>query len=157
MVCKLLKVLHDLKQSPCLQYERLSDFLLQKLGLLQINVDHSIFVTKTGLNGPITSTFVDNIKIVALKDSRFIQHVKAELAAAFSIVDMGPISFQLGLKVEQNRIKRMIKLSQPAYIDKVFSRFHFDQAHVVNTPMKETALLQPRTKVQALAAERERY
>ena len=65
-------------------------------------MDHSIFVTKTGLNGPIISTFVDDIKIMALKDSRFIQRIKAELAATFSIVDMGPINFYLGLKVEHD-------------------------------------------------------
>ena len=157
MVCKTLKALYGLKQSPRLLYKRLSDFLLQKLGLLRINVDHSIFVIKTGLNGLIISTFVDDIKIMAPKDNGFIQCVKAKLAAAFSIVDMGPISFYLGLKVERDQIKRMIKLSQPAYIDKVFSRFHFDQANTVNTPIKETTLLQPRTEGQASAAERERY
>ena len=73
------------------------------------------------------------------------------------MVDMSSISFYLGLKVERDRIKRTIKLSQPAYIDKVFSRFYLDQAHAVNTPMKETALLQPRTESQASAAEREKY
>lgn len=33
IVCKLLKALYSLKQSPQLWYERLSTFLLQKLGL----------------------------------------------------------------------------------------------------------------------------
>ena len=157
MVCKLLKALYGLKQSPRLWYKRLSNFLLQKLGLSRINVDHSIFVTKAGLNGPVVSTFVDDIKVMALKGSGIIQHVKAELAAAFSMVDMGPISFYLGLKVKRDQAKRRIKLSQPAYIDKVLSKFHLDQAHAVNTPMKETALLLPRTEDQALSAERERY
>lgn len=85
---------------------------------------------------------------MAPKDSGIILRVKAELAAAFSMVDMGPISFYLGLKVECNRINCTIKLSQPAYIDKV---------HAVNIPMKETALLQQRTEEQASTAERERY
>lgn len=105
----------------------ISDFLLQKLGLTRINADHSIFITRAGLNGPVVSTFVDDIKVMAPKESGFIQRVKAELAAAFSMVDMGPISFYLGLKVEHNREKRTIKLSQPAsYIDKVLSKFHID-------------------------------
>ena len=75
------------------------------------------------------------------KESGIIQRIKAELAAIFSMVDMGSISFYLGLKVEWDWAKCIIKLLQPAYIDKVLSKFHFDQAHVINTPMKETVLL----------------
>ena len=33
MICKLLKILYGLKQSPRLWYKKLSNFLLQKLGL----------------------------------------------------------------------------------------------------------------------------
>lgn len=157
MVCKLLKALYGLRQSSRLWYERLANFLLQKLGLSRIHADHSIFVTKAGLNGPVVSTFVDDIKIMAPKGSGMTQRVKAELAAAFSMVDMGPISFYLGLKVQRDRENRTIKLSQPAYIDKVLTRFHLDNANAVNAPMKETALFQPRIEGQASATEREKY
>lgn len=105
MVYKLLKALYGLKQSPRLWYEQLSGFLLEKLGLMRINADHSIFVTKEGLDGPIVSTFVDDIKIMAPKESGAIDRVKQELTSAFSIVDMGPISFYLGLKVQRDREK----------------------------------------------------
>ena len=114
MVCKLLKVLYGLKQSPRLWYERLSGFLLQKLGLSRINADHSIFVTETGLNGPIISTFVDDIKIMAPKGTGIIQRMKAELTDAFSMVDMGPISFYLGLKlIETEQIERSSSPNPP--------------------------------------------
>ena len=73
MVCKLLKALDGLKQSPRLWYKRLSTFLLKKLGLKRINADHSIFVTIAGLDGPIVSTFVDDIKIMAPKGSGMIE------------------------------------------------------------------------------------
>ena len=95
-----------------------SNFLLEKLGLQRINADHSIFVTSAGINGPIVSTFVDDIKIMGAKNSGVIGRVKKELTATFDMVDMGPISFYLGLKVSRDR-ERMIKLSQPAYIDKI--------------------------------------
>lgn len=73
------------------------------------------------------------------------------------MIDMGPISFYLGLKVERDREKKMIKLSQPAYIDKVLAKFYFDKAYRVNTPIKENALLYQRTKRKASAFEKERY
>ena len=141
MVYKLLKALYGLKQSPRLWYERLSTFFLQKLGLRQINADHSIFVTNAGLEGPVVNTFVDDIKIIAPKGSGMIECVKAELASVFSMSDMGPISFYLGLNIERDREKKTIKLSQPAYINKVLAKFHLDKAHPVNTPMKESAPL----------------
>ena len=141
MVCELLKALYGLKQSPRLWYGRLLDFLLQKLGLAWINADHSIFVTGVGLNGQVVSIFVDDIKIMASKGSGITQQVKTELISAFSMVDMGLISFYLGLKVERDREKHTIKLSQPAYIDKVLSKFHLNKAYTAITPMKKSSIL----------------
>lgn len=126
MVCKLLKTLYGLKQSPRFWSKSFLNFLLQKLGLLQINVDHSIFVIKTGLNSLVISTFVNNIKVIALKKSGMIYYIKAKLVATFFIVDISSISFYLGLKIEQNQAKRIIKFLQLAYINKVLSKFYLN-------------------------------
>lgn len=61
---KLLKALCGLKQSRRLWYEHLSNFPLKKLGLKHIIANHSIFITPEGLNGPILSKFIDDIKIM---------------------------------------------------------------------------------------------
>ena len=126
MVCKLLKALYSLKQSLRLWYERFSSFLLKKLGLQLIPADHGIFTTKTGINGPIISIFVDDIKIVGCKRSGTTEKGKRELTSAFSMVDMGPISFYLGLKFEQDCKRKTINLFQPVYINKVVQKFHLD-------------------------------
>lgn len=42
--------------------------------------------------------FVDDIKIKAVKESKILQRIKLKLATAFSMVDVGPINFYLGLK-----------------------------------------------------------
>lgn len=68
-------------------------------------------MTKVGLNGPVVSTFADDIKIMAPKDSEMIEWVKLKLIFAFSIIDMGLISFYLDLKVQQDRENQTIKLS----------------------------------------------
>ncbi len=133
MVCKLLKALYDFEQSFRLWYEVFSTVFLVEFGLKQINADHSIFVKESGLNELIVSTFVNEIKIMGPKESGIIERVKTELTFAFSIVDMGPISFYLGLKRERNRQAKIIKLSQPAYINEVLLKFYFDKAYSVNT------------------------
>lgn len=78
---------------------------------MRINADHSIFMTKEGLDSPIVSTFVDDMKIMVSKRSGVIDWVKRELTFTFSMVDMGLISFYLGLKVQRDREKQMIKLA----------------------------------------------
>ena len=67
-----------------------------------MHADHRIFITKVGLNGLIVSIFIDDIKIMGTKEGSFIRRVKAKLTVTFSIVDIGPISFYLGLKVTQD-------------------------------------------------------
>lgn len=110
MVCKLLKVLYGLKESPRLWYKRFSVFLFTKLGLTWIHANHSIFVFEVSLKGPVLSVFEDDIKIMALKRSEMIERVNMELTAAFSIVDIRPINFYLGLKVDQDQEQKTIKL-----------------------------------------------
>lgn len=127
--------------------------LLEKLGLNQINADHSIFITAAGINEPIISIFVDDIKIIGVKESGHIKRFKQKLATAFEMVDMGPISFYLGLKVERNRQNQTLKLFQPAYIEKILTKYHLDQAKSCNTPMKEVILL-PKKGPEASQADR---
>ncbi len=91
------------------------------------------------------------------KERRMIERVKTELEFAFSMVDIRPISFYLGLKVEQNQQEKTIKLSEPAYIDKVLAKFHLDKAHSINIPMKKATLFEQRTDREASPSEKEQY
>lgn len=109
--------------------------------MIQIIADHNIFVTETGFNDLVVNMFSDYNKIMASKKSGIIIHIKAKLAAIFFIIDMAPISFYLGLKIKHNRENQMIKLLQLAYIDKIFFKFYFYQAHIVNTSVKKIILL----------------
>lgn len=107
----------------------------------------------------MVSTFVNNIKVMTSKRSGIIYCIKIKLTAAFLIVDMGPISFYLRLKVEKNRENQIIKLLQSAYINQVFSKFHLDKANTVNTLIKKIIHLQPKSKGKnkAIAAEKKSY
>ena len=61
-----------------------------------------------------------------------------------------------GLRVDRDRQKRMIKLPQPAYIQKVLAKYYHEKANPTNTPMKEIAL-GPNLSTEATQAEKERY
>lgn len=156
MVYRLNKALYGLKQSPRLWYEQLLSFFLEKRGLTRINADYSIFTTSQGLERPVVSTFVDDIKIIGPKNIGVIAKVMTELTATFKMADMGPISFYLGLKVDKDRQKTTIKLSQPAYIQKVLAKYHFEKTNPTNTPMKKIALGH-NLSTEATQAEKKRY
>ena len=90
------------------------------------------------------------------KESGHIKRVKAKLTTAFEIVDMGPISFYLGLKVERDQQKRSLKLFEPTYIEKILEKYYLYLAKPCNIPMKEEILL-PNKGSEASQAEREQY
>lgn len=48
------------------------------------------------------------------------------------MINMDPISFFFGLKVEKNQIQKILKLFQLVYIDKILAKYHFDQAKLYN-------------------------
>ena len=82
--------------------QKLSNFFLKQLGLKWTHADPSIFITNTSLNRPIVNTFIDDIKIMAVKKNGFIKNVKEKLIVAFSKIDMGLITFYLGFKIDQD-------------------------------------------------------
>lgn len=57
------------------------------------------------------STFVDEIKIIGAKTLGMIDCIKEKLTTLFEIVDIGLISFYLGLKISQDYKSKIIKLS----------------------------------------------
>lgn len=87
------------------------------------------------------TTFVDNIKIMGTKKSCHIKRVKAQLAIAFEIVNMGLISFYLALKIERDREKQSLQLSPPAYIEKILAKYYFYLAKSYNISMIDKMLL----------------
>lgn len=91
------------------------------------------------------------------KRSGITKRVKRELTAAFSIVDMEPISFYLDLKVERDCEQKLIKLSQLAYIDKVLQKFYLNQANSTNMPIKEGIILLPNNSAQASRNKQEKF
>ena len=146
IVCRLQRGLYGLKQSSRLWYQRISEYLAEKIGLTRLHADHGIFATSDGIRGPIISIWVDDLNLFTPRDSPLMQKMKDLLILGFQMVDGGPITYYLGLKVDRNRAAKTIKLSQPAYIEKILHTFGLLQAKTSTTPMKESSLLGPNPK-----------
>lgn len=81
------------------------------------------------------------MKIIEVNRSKVIKQVKKKFVTSFNIVYIDLISFYFGLKIEINYIKKILKLFQPAYINKILVKYHFNQAKPCNIPIKEKILL----------------
>lgn len=124
---------------------------MDAVGLTRLHADHGIFGTDEGLNGPIISMWVDDINLFTPRGLPWMKRMKDTLTAGFEMVDMGPISYYIGLKVDRDRVTKTIKLSQQAYIEKVLHRFGLLEAKTVTMPMKD--LMLPNQKKQATEKE----
>lgn len=137
-VCKLLKALYSLQQALRFGYKRLTKFLLKKLGLNQINVDYSIFVTIVRINESIINIFVDDIKIIRVKKWCYIKRIKYKLIAAFEIIDIELVNFYLDLKVKRDCQNNTLKLFQPIYIMKILAKYYLNQVKPYHTSIKKS-------------------
>ncbi|GKE97666.1 hypothetical protein Tco_0021017, partial [Tanacetum coccineum] len=51
--------------------------------------------------------------------------------------DLGEATFILGIKIYRDRSKRLIRLGQNAYMDKILKRYRMDNSKHGHTPMQE--------------------
>jgi hypothetical protein len=95
-VARLLKGLYSLKQGGCKWFKCLEEVLLQ-LGFSCICANGSIFIWANNNVHVICPVFVDNITF-ASKSKAKIAELKATIAEHFKLHNLGPTTFQLGVK-----------------------------------------------------------
>jgi hypothetical protein len=64
-----------------------------------------------------------------------IEDVKSSLRKSFLIKDLGEAANILSIKIYRDRSKRLIGLSQDAYIDKILNRFNMQDSKKGFLPM----------------------
>ena len=57
------------------------------------------------------------------------------LKAEFEMKDLGSAKRILGMEIERDKSKRVLRLSQKSYISKVLSRFEMNNVNIVSTPL----------------------
>ncbi|KAL7278649.1 hypothetical protein ACG7TL_007650 [Trametes sanguinea] len=132
-VWRLRKSLYGLKQAGRCWHEKLHE-VLTKLGFDRLVCKHSVWVYLRDGVRIIIPVFVDDITI-ASKSKDSIQRVKDELRAHFKLRDLGPTSWLLGVKIERNRAKRSLSISQRQYALDILERYGFANCDPVGTPM----------------------
>nr|GFC10278.1 retrovirus-related Pol polyprotein from transposon TNT 1-94 [Tanacetum cinerariifolium] len=65
-----------------------------------------------------------------------LQEVKDYIGKCFSMKDLGDAAYILGIKIYRDRSRRLIGLSQDAYIDKILKRYRMDGSKRGAIPMQ---------------------
>ena len=135
-VCKLTKALYGLKQSPRVWYTTLSQFL-HEAGFTPLDADHSVFVK----NSTYIAVYVDDLLLIG-PDMADIQQIKDQLSQRFSMTDLGPIAFYLGMTVTRDRKNRILRLGQRSYLEEGIKTVGLWDSPPQKTPMN-TGRLEP--------------
>ena len=138
-VWKLNKSLYGLKISPKKWNDKFSS-VMSKLEFESSDVDPCLFIKRNKDSLTLVILYVNDILLASPCD-KLLTEVSTNLSKEFKIKDLGsPVEF-LGVKIERDLQNKCIKLSQTKFIDKMLFRFGFDRCRPVNTPMKQSDVI----------------
>lgn len=132
-VCRLHKSLYGLKQAPRSWYEELYHSLLG-IGFVSSSADPSLFI-KTDTTLTFILVYVDDILITGNSLS-YCQSLIHQLSSQFSMKNLGPIHYFLGIQVQ--RTTDSIFLSQSKYLHGLLAKAHMLDAKPCSTPSSTT-------------------
>ena len=119
-VCKLVKSLYGLKQSPRQWYERFTT-CMSNLGYTRFQSDPNVY----SRHGPnvilLLAIYVDDILILC-NSNDVLLNAKKELHASFSMQDMGALHYCLGIQVFQDSSHGLIRISQQTYVESLLKK-----------------------------------
>lgn len=135
-VCKLLKSLYGLKQSPRNWYLLCSAFIKDVMGFTACVSDPCLFYKKSRTGKIILLfLFVDDMQgAYSKQDAQEWAEAKQQLKDKFDITDLGESTWMLGMKIARNRAARTLKLDQALYVSKVLEKYNMTECKPSRTP-----------------------
>nr|GEU36398.1 hypothetical protein [Tanacetum cinerariifolium] len=134
-VCKLQRSIYGLKQASR-SWNKRFDEKIKKIGFTQNPNEPCVYLKASGRNVSFLILYVDDILLME-NNVTMLQEVKSWLCKYFSMKHLGEAACILGVKIIRDRSKRLIMLSQNAYLEKLLKKFKFDNSKKGFTPMME--------------------
>ncbi|XP_018631683.1 uncharacterized mitochondrial protein AtMg00810-like [Nicotiana tomentosiformis] len=136
-VCKLHKSFYGLKQAPRAWYNKLHQFLIS-VSFTTSKTNVSLFIYSYNNVVIYLLVYVDDIVLIE-NCSSFIDSFVQALGRAFSIRDLGPLHYFLGIQVNHN--SDGIWLSQSQYIESILTKVGMIHCKPLSSPMATNAKL----------------
>ncbi|KZV56298.1 hypothetical protein F511_00295 [Dorcoceras hygrometricum] len=133
-VCKLSKSLYGLKQSPR-QWNVRFDQAMKKLGYSRSKHDSCVYTKETETGSMLYLLLYVDDMLLASTNRQEINKLKVELRNEFEMKDLGAATRILGVDISRDRERRIMRLSQESYIEKILRKFHMADAKPVGIPI----------------------
>ena len=130
---KLYKSIYGLKQAGRKWYEVVCRTLAD-IGFQKSEADPAVFFIHSGNNITILAIHVDDCTITG-NSNEIIQDLKVKIESRYSLTDLGPINWLLGIKITRDLEARTLSLSQSSYIKSILGRFNFMDLKPFSTPI----------------------
>ena len=131
-VLRLDKALYGLRQAPRAWNAKLDRCLLG-LGFTRSPSEHAVYGRGRGTARLLVGVYVDDLIITGNNDDE-ISKFKMEMQRLFCMIDLGLLSFYLGIEVKQTT--NDISLSQAAYAGKIIEKAGLVGCNPSHTPME---------------------
>lgn len=144
-VCKLLKALYGLRESPRAWYECLDEFL-RSLGFKRSKYDYCLYVLIIGDYVIYIIVLVDDL-LICCKSKKKIQEIKKLLSQQFQMKDLGKVKNYLGIDIDYDYVKNIMTLSQENYIESLARKYQIENSKLYSTLMEVNLKLEPAQNV----------
>ncbi|KAH9665312.1 hypothetical protein KPL70_020298 [Citrus sinensis] len=134
-VCRLIKSLYGLKQSPRQWYKRFDQFI-QGQKFTRSEHDHCVYFRRLSDGAFIYLLLYVDDMLIASKNRDEIERLKKQLASEFEMKDLGDAQRILGMEIRRDKKNGSVWLTQKSYLKKVLERFGMDdKTKPVCTPL----------------------
>ncbi len=132
-VCKLLKSLYGLKQSPRMWYFKMHQLLIE-IGFNSSLNDPCLYCRHWSSGIVLIALYVDDFLIAGSSRSE-IKSIKDKLSQRFEMKDMGAAKVILGIEISRDRPNKRLFINQSEYTRNILERFGMMNSKPVATPM----------------------
>lgn len=130
--CHLQKALYGLKQAPRAWHLKLTEEM-GRIGFVPSTADPSLFVKQTETESTYAAVWVDDCLIVGKTEG--VKAVKEAIGKVFTVRDLGPVRYFLGMEVTRDRTAKTIRLTQKRATSDLLEEFGMTSAKPRVIPM----------------------
>lgn len=134
LVCRLRKSLYGLKQASKAWNDRFHRFI-SRLGFKRSNSDQCLYWRGENDRRIYLILYVDDILVFG-RNLKEIRIVKACLSREFDMTDIGDVTGFLGMRIERDMDKRILRISQRRYLEGLLNRFNMSDCKPSKVPME---------------------
>ncbi|CAI7849531.1 unnamed protein product [Closterium sp. NIES-54] len=140
-VCRLKKAIYGLKQAPRPWYHKLEETLLAG-GFKKSECDHSLFLLQEKEQFLMLLVYVDDILLFS-ESAAMIERVEEMLEMQFKCSKMGDVKYYLGMHVERDLDKGVLRLHQRKYCERLAEKYGLQDGGKPATPLPSGFTVEP--------------